>query len=164
MNPTPRFTIPEIFDTHCAPRLAGFGRCLRLTPRGEFEEDAPANSGNAETISDEDEFERFVELVGIVFRAGISSHEKARMEYEAKKAAFETYHEIINLTTEVFGPGVQVRSVYDPEFPNEKYVVFSPEVSGDASVIVKKESEWVDRMSHIGYWWHGFRLSIKRKT
>ena len=82
---------------------------------------------------------------------------------EAQVVAFETVQKIFDLTTEIFGDDVSVKSSHDPEYPSETYTVLSPQVSADNPTILRMESEWVERVARLAPNGHGFRLRIRRK-
>lgn len=82
-------------------------------------------------------------------------------ERAAEFAAFETLRKIIAITTEIFGEDVQVKESCDPEFPEERYVVFSVITRGDPRETVAQESEWVRRVGEVACDWDAFRLSIR---
>ncbi len=80
---------------------------------------------------------------------------------EAERMAFEALRKIIAATTEIFGEDVHVKESCDPEFPEEKYVVFSVSARGNAREIVAQEAEWVRRVRDVAPAWDAFRLSIR---
>ena len=82
-------------------------------------------------------------------------------ERPAQIAAFETLRKIIAVTSEIFGEQVQVKESCDPDFPEERYVVFSVIADGDPQATVAQEREWVRRVSDVAPDWDGFRLSIR---
>ncbi len=82
-------------------------------------------------------------------------------ERAAKLAAFETLRKIIAITTEIFGEDVHVKNSCDPEFTEERYVVFSVSTRRDPQGVVAQESEWVRRVGEVSPDWHAFRLSIR---
>jgi len=91
------------------------------------------------------------------------AQETNRLKEESQAAAFETMRKIVGVTTAVFGTEVRIKESYDPEFPNERYVVLCAEVDAEGSDILRMESEWVKRVADISPNWHGFRLRVNRK-
>lgn len=82
---------------------------------------------------------------------------------EAEQKVFDAYGKIIGITTELFGDDVRIKESYDPDFPDEKYIVLVVVSGGDNPVLLELESEWIRRVAQVTSSWHGIRLSIKRK-
>ena len=81
-------------------------------------------------------------------------------ERAAEFAALETLRKIISVTTEIFGDDVQVKETCEPEFPDERYVVFSVATRGNPREVVAQEAEWIRRVGALGTDWDAFRLAI----
>jgi hypothetical protein len=95
--------------------------------------------------------------------SALLSLERNQGEDVSQKAALDKVLGIVGITTEIFGGPVAIEEFVDPEFPDERKVVFIAEVQGENASILKMESEWVKRVTSLKPAWDGFRLRIKRK-
>ena len=65
------------------------------------------------------------------------------------KSAFDIITEIVRVTTRLFGEDVRVYESCDPEFPQDKWVVFAVEPTMEISELLRAEREWVRAMAQI---------------
>jgi hypothetical protein len=79
----------------------------------------------------------------------------------AERQAFCAVGKIIQITSEMFGREVGVKYDYDPEFPEDGYVVFIVSPSGNPAELVAKEIAWAKAVSGVAKNWESFRLSIR---
>jgi hypothetical protein len=80
-------------------------------------------------------------------------------------SSFDGFTEVIRITKEMFGQfgGVEVDTTHDPEYPDEKYVVFTAMVEGDNRTLLRFEDEWIRRVADVIPRWNAFRLRLRRK-
>jgi hypothetical protein len=67
---------------------------------------------------------------------------------------------IVEITTELFPGEVVVGNSADPEFPDDRFVVFTVEASGELDEILDRECEWLRRVAAVTPGTHTFRLSV----
>lgn len=79
---------------------------------------------------------------------------------DAERRAFRAFGEVIRVTNELFGD-VHVKESHDPEFADEKYVVFIVRVRGSAQELLALENKWVDQVRKVARNWESFRLSLR---
>lgn len=78
----------------------------------------------------------------------------------AERRAFCAFGEIIRITNELFGD-VRVKETFDPEFADDKYVVFIVYAKGSAKELLALEENWIERVSKVARNWESFRLSLR---
>ncbi len=74
--------------------------------------------------------------------------------------AADTIGRILDITTELFPGEVAVGNSADPEFPDDRFVVFTVDASGELDEILDRECEWLRRVAAITPGTHAFRLSV----
>jgi len=75
--------------------------------------------------------------------------------------AFGAFTRVIEVTTDLFGECV-TKASHDPEYPDEKWIVFVVEIDSDQDAVAL-ESVWIERVRPWIPAWNSFRLSIQRK-
>lgn len=75
----------------------------------------------------------------------------------------DAIQQIIGITTDVFQSPVSVKESFDPEFPGETYLVFSPVVNYGNAEILALEAEWRSRVIAAAPQCNGFRLLVRRQ-
>jgi hypothetical protein len=78
-----------------------------------------------------------------------------------QQAAIDLLSKVISLTTTLFGQEVTVHEEHDPEFPEDRYVVFAVESEMDVADLVRAEQAWVREVRAIAPNWDSLRLSIR---
>ena len=81
-----------------------------------------------------------------------------------QRAAFQTLLQVVDITSEIFGDDVRIKSAVSPDFSSERYVCLTAETNGDNASILAKEAEWAGRIATVKPVWDGFKLRVKRKT
>lgn len=79
---------------------------------------------------------------------------------DAERRAFRAFGEVIRITNELFGE-VHVKESHDPEFADDKYVLFIVRARGSAQELLALENKWVEQVSKIARSWESFRLSLR---
>lgn len=105
----------------------------------------------------------YVAALSVNLRESILAKAESRLRRDAQQRAFDAYCTIVKITTDVFGEPVQIKSTYDPSFPDERYILFIAETDAPARQVLEMESDWNRQVSAVTSYWHGIRLSIKRK-
>ncbi len=67
---------------------------------------------------------------------------------------------ILDITTELFPGEVVVGNSADPEYPDDRFVVFTVGASGELDEILDRECEWLRRVAAGTAGAHAFRLSV----
>jgi len=96
-------------------------------------------------------------------RSSVLECESALVKSAAASAAFNAFTQIISITSDIFQVHPTVEVTCDPEYPADRYIVFTVEAFGSISEIVSLESKWASRIAQVTPRWDAFRLSIKRK-
>ncbi|WP_254507167.1 hypothetical protein [Anatilimnocola floriformis] len=79
---------------------------------------------------------------------------------DAERRAFRAFGEVIRITTELFGE-VHVKESFDPEFAEEKYVVFVVRAPGTSKELMALERQWIEQVRQVARNWESFRLSLR---
>jgi len=95
--------------------------------------------------------------------AGVQQELQQAGREQAQRAAFTALLQVVEITTEIFGGEVRIKSAANPEFPGDKYVCLTAEIAGGNETILAQEAEWARRIASIKPVWDGFKLRVKRK-
>jgi hypothetical protein len=79
----------------------------------------------------------------------------------AAQDAKELVGQLALMTEEVFECGVQIADDFDPEFPEERHVVFIVQPRAPKQRLVEMEAQWVKRLRSAAPDWEAVRLSIR---
>lgn len=82
---------------------------------------------------------------------------------DAERRAFRSFGEVIRITNELFGD-VSVKESSDPEFVDEKFVVFVVRAKGSSKELLALEDKWVEQVRKVARNWESFRLSLRPQT
>src|SRR5687768_4116342 len=63
-------------------------------------------------------------------------------------------NQIVAMTSQLFQTPATVKESYDPEFPNEKHLVFVAETRADNAAILDLEGQWNRRVTQLFPGWH----------
>jgi len=130
--------------------------CVDLAIAGEKTRKKPEPVSHASRAA-------FVRAVRTAMRASLLAQEGDRIQKEADLRAFTVLQKVVDLTTELFGKNVQIASDFDPEYPDDKYTVFTVEVAGSSDEIMRTEGEWARRVNSLVKGVDSFQLSIRVK-
>jgi len=87
--------------------------------------------------------------------------ENQRLREQTADEAVRMIAEIVEITGELFGADVNVARSCDPEFPDNKSVVFSVQTSGTVRESCEAEREWIRRIEAIAPHWKLLRLAVR---
>lgn len=77
---------------------------------------------------------------------------------DAERRAFRAFSEVIRITNELFGE-VKIKESYDPDFADEKYVVFVVRANGSSQELLALEEQRIEQVRKVARNWESFRLS-----
>jgi hypothetical protein len=91
----------------------------------------------------------------------IPSSSDAAFAAAPQQAAIEILSRLVRITTSLFGKEVKVVEDCDPEFPDDRYVVFAVDSDMEPADLLRAEQAWVREVRAIAPNWDSVRLSIR---
>lgn len=80
-----------------------------------------------------------------------------------QQAATEILRRVVSLTTQLFGGVVGIKESFDPEYSNDRYLVFIVETTLGPEDAAARELDWIQQVETIAAGWEQIRLAVRFK-